>query len=190
MKHAEFSEDVSAATTYSFKPQLRTVGPKYGKFLKGIQEALASLDGNAAYATLKKEGFITLPDVDASIKLAEEDLLITQESQSGFVSDGDNEVTVVLNTNLTEELLEEGFERELISKIQTMRKEAGFEVMDHISVGYEGSAKIEEIFEKYGESIAEEVLATNLQKGSVGGYDKAWNINGEKVNLSVAKNNG
>ena len=190
VKHAEFSEDVSAATTYSFKPQLRTVGPKYGKFLKGIQEALASLDGNAAYATLKREGFITLPDVDASIKLAEEDLLITQESQSGFVSDGDNEVTVVLNTNLTEELLEEGFERELISKIQTMRKEAGFEVMDHISVGYEGSAKIETIFEKYGESIAEEVLATNLQKGSVGGYDKAWNINGEKVNLSVAKNNG
>ncbi|MCR5545005.1 MAG: isoleucine--tRNA ligase [Lachnospiraceae bacterium] len=189
VKHAEFSKDVSSATTYSFKPQLRTVGPKYGKFLKGIQEALASLDGNAAYEALQKDGFITLPDVDASIKLAEEDLLITQESQEGFVSDGDNEVTVVLDTNLTEELLEEGFVREIISKIQTMRKEAGFEVMDHITVAYEGSEKIEAIFTKYGESVAAEVLATGLQKGTVEGYEKSWNINGEKVNLSVSKNN-
>ena len=190
VKHAEFSSDVSAATTYSFKPQLRTVGPKYGKFLKGIQEALSSLDGNEAYAALKKDGFITLPEVDASIKLAEEDLLITQKSQEGFVSDGDNDVTVVLDTNLTEELLNEGFERELISKIQTMRKEAGFEVMDHITVAFEGSAKIEEIFDAFGDNIAEEVLATELLKGSVEGYDKSWNINGEKVNLVVAKNNG
>nr|MCR4674450.1 DUF5915 domain-containing protein [Lachnospiraceae bacterium] len=189
VKHAEFSDDVSQATTYSFKPQLRTVGPKYGKFLKGIQEALASLDGNKAYASLQKDGFITLPEVDASIKLAEEDLLITQESQEGFVSDGDNEVTVVLDTNLTEELLEEGFVREIISKIQTMRKEAGFEVMDHITVAYDGSEKIEAIFEAHKEDIATEVLATGLQKGAVNGYEKSWNINGEKVNLSVSKNN-
>ncbi len=188
VKHAEFSDDVSQATTYSFKPQLRTVGPKYGKFLKGIQEALASLDGNKAYAQLKSEGAITLPEVDASIRLEEEDLLISQESQEGFISDGDNEVTVVLDTNLTEELLEEGMVREIISKIQTMRKEADFEVMDKISVGYTGTEKAEGIFEKYADDIAGEVMATSVTKGAVEGYAKTWNINGEEVNLSVSKN--
>ncbi len=188
VKHAEFSDDVSQATTYSFKPQLRTVGPKYGKFLKGIQEGLAALDGNKAYAQLKSEGAITLPEVDASIRLEEEDLLITQESQEGFISDGDNEVTVVLDTNLTEELLEEGMVREIISKVQTMRKEADFEVMDKISVGYNGTEKAEGIFAKHAEEIAGEVMADSVTKGNVGGYEKTWNINGEEVTLSVSKN--
>ncbi|MCR4797454.1 MAG: DUF5915 domain-containing protein, partial [Lachnospiraceae bacterium] len=189
VKKAEFTDDVSAATTYSFKPQLRTVGPKYGKFLKGIQEALASLDGNKAYADLKANGYITLPEVDASIKLAEEDLLITQESQQGFVSDGDNEVTVVLDTNLTEELIEEGFVREVISKLQTMRKEADFEVMDHILVGYEGTAKIEGIMEAHASDITSDVLADSITHGPLADaeYDKDWKINGEDVHLYIKR---
>ena len=187
VKHAEFCDDVSAYTTYTFKPQLKTVGPKYGKFLKGIQTALAELDGNAAYQTLQKDGKLTLPEVDASIELTEDDLLITQTSQEGFVSDGDNEVTVVLDTNLTPELIHEGFVREIISKLQTMRKEADFDVTDEITVFYEGSENIERIFEESKDSIAHDVLAKEIRKGTGAGYDKAWNINGEDVRLCVTK---
>ena len=191
VKKATFTEDVSAFTSYSFKPQLRTVGPKYGKFLGGIQKALAGLDGNAAYAELKANGVIKLPEVDASIELAEEDLLISMAQTEGFVADGDNYVTVVLDTNLTEELLEEGFVREIVSKIQTMRKEADFEVMDRITVSYESSDKIKNVFEANKKVIAGEVLADEIASG-VGGeneaYTKEWNINGEKVTLSVKKN--
>ncbi len=187
VKKASFSDDVSSFTTYTFKPQLRTVGPKYGKFLKGIQEALAELDGNEAYAKLKEDGFITLPNVDESIKLEEDDLLITMTEMEGFVNDGDNDVTVVLDTNLTEELLEEGFVRELISKIQTMRKEAGFEVMDHIEVGFDGTDKVNDILERNGDDIASEVLANKLTSGGVDGYTKTWSVNGEEVTLSVVK---
>ena len=174
-------------TRNSFKPQLRTVGPKYGKFLGGIQKALASLDGNAAYADLKANGVLRLPEVDASIELAEEDLLISMAQTEGFVADGDNYVTVVLDTNLTEELLEEGFVRELVSKIQTMRKEADFEVMDRITVSYEGSDKINSIFEANKDEIAGEVLADEIVVGAEGTYSKDWNINGEKVKLSVTR---
>ncbi|MBQ1641032.1 MAG: isoleucine--tRNA ligase, partial [Lachnospiraceae bacterium] len=159
VKKVDFVDDVSAFTTYNFKPQLRTVGPKYGKFLKGIQEGLAALDGNKAYAALQADGFITLPEVDASIKLAEEDLLITMTQQEGYVTDGDNSVTVVLDMNLTPELIEEGFVREIISKIQNMRKEAGFEVMDHIEVGYEADDKVSGVFAAHSEEIASVVLA-------------------------------
>ncbi len=187
VKKATFTDDVSSFTSYSFKPQLRTVGPKYGKFLGGIQKALASLDGNAAYADLKANGVLRLPEVDASIELAEEDLLISMAQTEGFVADGDNYVTVVLDTNLTEELLEEGFVRELVSKIQTMRKEADFEVMDRITVSYEGSDKINSIFEANKDEIAGEVLADEIVVGAEGTYSKDWNINGEKVKLSVAK---
>jgi len=187
VKKATFTDDVSSFTSYSFKPQLRTVGPKYGKFLGGIQKALASLDGNAAYAELKANGVLKLPEVDASIELAEEDLLISMAQTEGFVADGDNYVTVVLDTNLTEELLEEGFVRELVSKIQTMRKEADFEVMDRITVSYEGSDKINSIFEANKDEIAGEVLADEIVVGANGSYTKEWNINGEKVKLSVTK---
>ena len=187
VKKATFTEDVSAFTSYSFKPQLRTVGPKYGKFLGGIQKALASLDGNAAYAELKANGVIKLPEVDASIELAEEDLLISMAQTEGFVADGDNYVTVVLDTNLTPELLEEGFVREIVSKIQTMRKEADFEVMDRITVSYESSAKIKDVFEANKDVIAGEVLADEIVCGVSGTHTKEWNINGEKVTLSVSR---
>ncbi len=189
VKKATFTEDVSAFTSYSFKPQLRTVGPKYGKFLGGIQKALAALDGNAAYAQLKAEGVLKLPEVDPSIELAEEDLLISMAQTQGFVADGDNYVTVVLDTNLTEELLEEGFVREIVSKIQTMRKEAGFEVMDRIGVSYDTTDKLAAIFEKNQAVIAGEVLADSIVAGTDGAYSKEWNINGEKVTLAVTKNN-
>ena len=187
VKKATFTEDVSAFTSYSFKPQLRTVGPKYGKFLGGIQKALASLDGNAAYAELKANGVLRLPEVDASIELAEEDLLISMAQTEGFVADGDNYVTVVLDTNLSEELLEEGFVREIVSKIQTMRKEADFEVMDRISVAYAGTAKANEIFAKNKDIIAGEVLADSIEEGTAGDHVKEWNINGEKVTLAVTR---
>jgi len=187
VKKAHFTDDVSAFTTYTFKPQLRTVGPKYGKFLKGIQESLSKLDGNKAFSKLKEVGHIELPEVDVSIKLSEEDLLITMSEMEGFVSDGDNDITVVLDTNLTDELIEEGFVREIISKIQTMRKEAGFEVMDHIEVAYDGTDRINDIFDKNADAIASEVLANQLTKGSIDGYTKQWNINGEEVTLVVRK---
>ena len=188
VKKATFTDDVSSFTSYSFKPQLRTVGPKYGKFLGGIQKALSSLDGNAAYAELKANGVLRLPEVDASIELAEEDLLISMAQTEGFVADGDNYVTVVLDTNLTEELLEEGFVREIVSKIQTMRKEADFEVMDRITVSYESSDKINSVFERNMDTIAGEVLADSIVTGTSGDHVKEWNINGEKVTLSVTKN--
>ncbi len=187
VKKVDFVDDVSAFTTYNFKPQLRTVGPKYGKFLKGIQEGLAALDGNKAYAALQADGFITLPEVDDSIKLAEEDLLITMTQQEGYVTDGDNSVTVVLDMNLTPELIEEGFVREIISKIQNMRKEAGFEVMDHIEVGYEADDKVSGVFAAHSEEIASVVLADSITSGLNDGFKKDLNINGESVSLSVRR---
>ena len=187
VKKVDFVDDVSAFTTYNFKPQLRTVGPKYGKFLKGIQEGLAALDGNKAYAQLQADGFITLPEVDASIKLAEEDLLITMTQQEGYVTDGDNSITVVLDMNLTPELIEEGFVREIISKIQNMRKEAGFEVMDHIEVGYEADDKVSGVFAAHSEEIASVVLADSITSGLNDGFKKDLNINGESVSLSVRR---
>ena len=187
VKKVTFTGDVADFTTYTFKPQLRTVGPKYGKFLKGIQQALADLDGNAAMAGLKADGVLRLPEVDASIELSEEDLLITMTQKEGYVTENDADMTVVLDTNLTEELLEEGFVRELISKIQTMRKEADFEVMDQIKVFYQGAAKVGHIFAENCDTIKKEVLATEITAGDQGEYNKEWNINGEKVTLGVSK---
>ncbi len=162
VKSVEFTEDVSAFTSYTFKPQLRTVGPKYGKYLGQIQKALAELDGNKAMAELKSTGALKLDSISDEVVLYEEDLLITMTQQEGYMTEGDNEVTVVLDTNLTPELLEEGMVRELISKIQTMRKEAGFEVMDKITVSYKADQKVKDIFAKYGEEIAKEVLAESV----------------------------
>ncbi len=187
VKKVDFTEDVSSFTDYTFKPQLRTVGPKYGKFLKQIQQALSELDGNKAYAELKAKGSLTLDSVNAEVVLCEEDLLITMTQQEGYVTEGDNEVTVVLDTNLTPELIEEGFVRELISKIQTMRKEAGFEVMDKIVVSYRAEEKIETIFAKHGAQIQSEVLAAQIDGTQIKGYEKEWNINGEHVVLGVEK---
>ena len=194
VKKVNFTEDVSAYTSYTFKPQLRTVGPKYGKFLGQIQKALAELDGNKAMAELKADGVLTLPTVSDDVKLSEEDLLITMTQMEGYVTEGDNTVTVVLDTNLTPELVEEGFVRELISKIQTMRKEAGFEVMDKISIYYHADEKVADIFHKYGNDIMGDVLGTEVvaeadsfDAKEDGIYCKEWNINGEKVLLGVKK---
>jgi isoleucyl-tRNA synthetase len=189
VKKAEFKDDISNLTTYTFKPQLKTVGPKYGKFLGKIQAALKELDGNKAMAELNENGVLKFPEIDPSIELAKEDLLISEEAEPGYVTNTNGNVTVVLDTNLTPELIEEGFVRELISKIQTMRKEAGFEVMDRISVGYSGNEKIKDIFERNKEEISHEVLADSIEEGVLSeGHEKEWNINGEKVSLSVKKN--
>ena len=187
VKSVAFADDVSAYTDYQFKPQLRTVGPKYGKYLKQIQTTLAELDGNKAMAELKSSGQLVLSNISDEVVLTEEDLLITMTQMEGFITEGDNFVTVVLDTQLTEELLEEGFVREIISKIQTMRKEAGFEVMDHIGISYVADEKVAAIFEKYGNDIMSEVLAEDIQEGNLKGHEKEWNINGEKVTLAVNK---
>ncbi len=187
VKSVEFTEDVSAFTSYTFKPQLRTVGPKYGKYLKQIQQTLASLDGNQAMAKLKAEGALKLDNISDEVVLCEEDLLISMAQKEGYVSDSDGGVTVVLDTNLTPELIEEGMVREIISKLQTMRKEADFEVTDRIHVTYSGSDKVGEIFEKYGENIKTVVLADTVTEGTTDGYQKEWKINGETVLLGVQK---
>ena len=187
VKNVEFTEDVSAFTSYTFKPQLRTVGPKYGKYLKQIQQTLASLDGNQAMAKLKAEGALKLDNISDEVVLCEEDLLISMAQKEGYVSDSEGGVTVVLDTNLTPELIEEGMVREIISKLQTMRKEADFEVTDRIHVTYSGSDKVGEIFEKYGENIKTVVLADTVTEGMTDGYQKEWKINGETVLLGVQK---
>ena len=187
VKSVEFTDDVRAFTSYTFKPQLRTVGPKYGKQLGNIKKALSEIDGNSAMDTLKEKGALTFDFNGEEVVLTEEDLLIDAAQVEGYVSEGDNTVMVVLDTNLTPELLEEGFVRELISKIQTMRKEAGFEVMNHIRVFAEGNEKISVIFAAHGEEIRSEVLADEIVTGQTGGYSKEWSINGEKVVLGVEK---
>ena len=187
VKKVEFVEDVRSFTSYSFKPQLKTVGPKYGKQLGNIRKALAEIDGNAAMDTLKSEGSLKFDFGDGLVVLTEEDLLIDMAQAEGYVSESDNAVTVALDTNLTPELLEEGFVRELVSKIQTMRKEAGFEVTDHIRVYQEGNDRIAGILNTYGETIRNEVLADEILTGQMGGYEKEWNINGENGKLGVEK---
>ncbi len=187
VKNVKFTEDVRDFTSYSFKPQLKTVGPKYGKQLGNIRKALTEIDGNAAMDTLNEKGCLTFDFDGTEVVLEKEDLLIDTAQVEGFVSEGDNYVTVVLDTNLTPELIEEGFVREIISKIQTMRKEAGFEVMNHINVFQDENDKIAEILKKYTDEIKSEVLADNIMIGQTGGYAKEWNINGEKVMLGVEK---
>ena len=187
VKALEFTDDVRAFTSYTFKPQLRTVGPKFGKILGGIKAALDTIDGNAAMDEIKATGMLKLDINGEEITLLEEDLLIDMKHMEGYVSQNDNNITVVLDTNLTEELLEEGFVREIISKIQTMRKEADFEVTDKIKVYYEGTEKAEAVFAAHAEEIGSEVLALEVIKNAPAGYTKEWNINGEKVTLGVEK---
>ena len=187
VKEVTFTDDVSELTTYNFKPQLKTVGPKYGKQLGGIKEYLANVDGNKAMAELKANGAIKFEVGGVEISLAEEDLLIEMTQKEGYVTEADNYVTVVLDTNLTEELLEEGCVNEIISKLQTMRKDSGFEVMDRIKVYVEGNDKIAEIIKKNESAIAGKVLANEVIYGSKNDAAKDWNINGEKVNLGVEK---
>ena len=187
VKAVAFTDNVGEFISYSFKPQMRTVGPKYGKLLGKIRQLLPALDGAAAMNELKTTGAIHL-DVDGTeVALGEEDLLIETAQTEGYVSESNQEIAVVLDTNLTPELVEEGFVRELISKIQTMRKEAGFEVMDKITVSAMGNDKIDAILKKYESEIRDEVLAVKVEYDIVSGYSKEWSINGETVTLGVEK---
>ena len=187
VKTVAFTDNVGEFISYSFKPQMRTVGPKYGKLLGKIRQLLPALDGTAAMNELKTTGALHL-DVDGTdVVLAEEDLLIETAQTEGYVSESNADIAVVLDTNLTPELVEEGFVRELISKIQTMRKEAGFEVMDKITVSAMGNDKIDAILKKYEDQIKDEVLAVTVVYGEVSGYSKEWSINGEQVTLGVER---
>ena len=187
VKEVVFKDDISDLTSYSFKPQLRTVGPKYGKQLGGIRKYLEEVDGTAAMKQLKAEGALKF-DVDgATVSLTEEDLLIDVAQKAGFVTEADNYVTVVLDTNLSPELIEEGFVYEVISKIQTMRKEADFEVMDHIRVAVNGNAKLAEIVTAHKAAISEKVLADEILIDTELSIQKEWNVNGEKVVIGVEK---
>ena len=188
-KEVVFTDDVSAFTSYSFKPQLRTVGPKYGKKLNAIRQYLGSVDGNVAMKELKTTGKLTFDADGDQVELLEEDLLIDAAQMPGYVSDTEYETTVVLDTNLTPELVEEGFVREIISKIQTMRKEAGFEVMDHIRVYFAQNDKIKTLVDSNNAEIKDEVLANEICFDTIKGYNKEWNINGETVVIGVEKEN-
>ena len=189
VKEVVFTDDVRDFTSYTFKPQLRTVGPKYGKQLGGIQKHLAALDGNAAMDELNADGALKF-DVDGvAVELTKDDLLIDMAQKEGYVSQEDNRMTVVLDTNLTPELVEEGFVYEIISKIQTMRKEAGFEVMDKIQVYVKDNKVIEDIMKAHAEEIQAEVLAEKLLTDTAQGYVKSWNINSQEVTLGVEKMN-
>ena len=186
-KKVTFTQDVKDFTSYSFKPQLKTVGPKYGKLLGGIKQALSTLNGNQAMDELKDKGSLTLDINGSEVVLYETDLLIDTAQIEGYVSEQDNDITVVLDTNLTPELIEEGFVRELISKVQTMRKEAGFEVMDRIRLYAADNEKILTVLKDHMDEIKDEVLADEIVLGSVAGYEKEWSINGEGVRMGVEK---
>ena len=187
IKEVVFKDDIADFISYSFKPQMRTVGPKYGKMLNKIKTTLSELDGNKAMAEIKSTGELKL-DIDGQeIVLLEEDLLIDMAQMEGYVSESDHTITVVLDTNLTPELIEEGFVRELVSKIQTMRKEAGFEVMDKIRVYAKDNDKIVSIMKNHGDEIKSEVLAEEIVTGETKGYEKEWNINSEKVTMAVER---
>ncbi len=187
VKQVIFSDDVRAFTSYTFKPQLKTVGPKYGKLLNRIRQTLTDIDGSAAMDTLNEKGALTFDFDGQEVVLTKDDLLIDVSQKDGYVTEEDNYVTVVLDTNLTPELIEEGFVREIISKVQTMRKEAGFEVMDHIAVYQDDNDKIAELLKAHADEIKAEVMADTIFLGGMGGYAKEWSINGEKVMLGVEK---
>ena len=187
VKELVFTDDVSSFTSYSFKPQLRTVGPRYGKRLNGIRAYLSSVDGNKAMAELRESGALKF-DVDGDeIVLSEDDLLIDAAQMPGYVSDTEYDTTVVLDTNLNAELIEEGFVREIISKVQTMRKEADFEVMDHIRLYIAENDSIRDLAKRNAAEISSEVLANEILYDTMGGYSKEWNINGEKVSIGVER---
>ena len=187
VKEVKFADDVESFISYSFKPQLRTVGPKYGKLLNGIRTALSEIDGTAAMKELRDNGVLVLDIAGNRVELAEEDLLIETAQSEGYVTETDGETSVVLDTNLTPELIQEGFVREIISKVQTMRKEAGFEVMDKIIVYAKDNDKIMDIMKANQDEIKREVLAENIILGEAEGYTKEWNINKEAVTLGVSK---
>ena len=187
VKEVEFTDEVSAFTSYSFKPQMRTLGPKYGKLLGGIKNALAGLDGQAAMAELNANGVLKL-DIDGNaVELAPDDLLIDTQQVEGFEAVTEKDITVVIDTRLTPELIEEGMIREAVSKIQTMRRDADFEVTDHITVAFSGNAQIEELVRANMEKIAGDVLADAIVFDEEFEIAKEWSLNGEKVTISVKR---
>ena len=187
VKEVEFVSDVQDFISYTFKPQLKTVGPKYGKQLGNIKTALLELDGNKAMDRINEQGFLSFEFDGQSVELTKDDLLIDMTQKQGFISETDNTVIVVLDTRLTPELIEEGFIREIISKVQTMRKEAGFEVTDHITVYIQDNESISSVLRQNEIFIKNEVLAEQIRYEQMEGYKKEWNINGEKVILGVKK---
>jgi isoleucyl-tRNA synthetase len=187
VKSVEYKDDVRDFTSYTFKPQLKTLGPKYGKILGEIKNQLSGLDGNAAMDELNSDGFITLNIQGEDIKLEKADLLIEMTQQEGFVANSDKGITIVMDTNLTPELIEEGNVREVISKIQTMRKDAGFEVMDKIHVTVSGNEKIAALIERNAAQVQAVVLASDITNGEAKGFTKEWNINGESVTFGVER---
>ena len=187
VKEAELTDDVSKLTTYSFKPQLKTLGRRFGKKINDVRQILAELDGQAAMAELNEKGTLTIQVDGQDEALEKDDLLIEAAQMEGYVSDSDHGITVVLDTNLTPELLEEGFVREIISKVQTMRKDAGFEVMDHIRVSMQDNDKVQKVIQDNEAQIKSEVLADEVSYDRAKGFVKEWSINGEKVTLGVEK---
>lgn len=187
IKAVEFTDSISEFITYTFKPQLKTVGPKFGKLVGAVRNALGNVNGNAAMDQIRANGQLKLDINGEEIILSEEDLLIESAQKEGYVTESDQAITVILDTNLTPELIEEGFVREIISKIQTMRKEAGFEVMDRIHVFAKGNETISRILTEHGDEIRSEVLADQIVLGGTRGYEKEWNINSEKVTMAVEK---
>ena len=187
VKNVEFREDVENFVSYSFKPQLKTVGPKYGKLLGKIREVLTNLDGAKAMAELKSNGSLDFDFDGEKVSLTNEDLLIDTVKSDNYISEGNNKVTIVLDINLTKELLDEGFLRELISKVQTMRKEAGFEVVDHIELFLKDNAKLIDIVKVNETELMSEVLCDKITYGNIKGYEKEWNLNGENIVVGVKK---
>ena len=187
IKQILFTNDAAHFTTYRFKPQLRTLGPKYGRLVPKIGEYLAGADGNELMERFNKDGRISFELEGTAVELELSDVLVEIAQKEGFVSESDRDITVVLDTNLTPELLEEGFVREIISKLQTMRKEAGFEVQDHIRVYYGENEKINSVFEHNKVLICDQVLAEALLPSKGDGYSKEWNINGENVLFTVVR---
>lgn len=187
VKEIDQTDDVSTLTTYTFKPQLKTLGRRFGKNINAVKEILANLDGQQAMSELREQGSLTITVDGSAEALAEEDLLIETAQMEGLVSDSDHGITVVLDTNMTPELLEEGFVREITSKIQTMRKDAGFEVTDHIRVSMQDNDKVSETVRSNAAQIQADVLADEIMYDTAAGFTKEWNINGEKVTFGVEK---
>jgi len=185
VKALTFTDNVEEFTAYSFKPQLRTLGKKYGKLVPAIGAALKEVDGASFMATLRADGKATLTIDGEDVVLEMDDVLVETSEKDGFIASGDNNLTVVLDTNLTPELIEEGFVREIVSKVQTMRKEADFNVTDRIRVFHSGNAKIAEILNS--NNISTDVLAEEVVAGAGGELSKEWNINGETVTLGVSR---
>ena len=186
IKDIQFKDELNEFLTYTFKPQLRTLGPKYGKLVPKIGEELKKVDGNAFMEQIK-QGTASLEVDGITITLKEEDVLYEQTDRENYFFVTDRGSTVVIDAKLTPELIEEGFVREIISKVQTMRKEAGFEVLDRINISYQSGKVITDVFTKHAEIIAAETLADQLTANTIAGYEKEWNINGETAKIIVAK---